>query len=568
MTSIACKVTLNNETRRVLLESTRDTTFNKLNQVVRELFNQKLPSIYTLVYKDDEGDDVTLSSDNELQEAIRLMKLINSNYLRLTIVTGGVQVKDDESKSDEGNNNNAWSFVDKKETKQTDSKSNDDNNNNTSSTARPSLNMIQIISNICSTDSSLNEMLQKENIQTCLQRAFSNDDMLQDPEAMESIMKSLCEENAEFKEFYNKVTEKMESMNGPPAVHHGVTCDKSGMTPIIGNRYKKRNENYDLCESEYQKLSKEEQGQYDKIARPANQPSNNMPFPMMPPPSMMGSGGPGGMMPPPMMMGGGGGGGPGGMMPPMPEGMNMPQGMNPMMMMQMMQMMNGNGNGTNNTMPGMPPMMQGMPPMMQGMMNGMPGASNNNPWASMGQQNNGGMNMPQGMNPMMMMQMMQMMNGNGNGTNNTMPGMPPMMNGMPPMNPMMQGMMPPGMMPPSSGNDEEEPEDMREMIQMVCSRDQELHRLSQKTTIKNSLNTYFSITDANERKEVLQTLLQDNEFKLFFEKVNEKLEQLSMANMMGGMMGNDGNNPFYGMGGPGSGMGRGGSGGGPNMMFT
>ena len=55
MTSIACKVTLNNETRRVLLESTRDTTFNKLNQVVRELFNQKLPSIYTLVYKDDEG---------------------------------------------------------------------------------------------------------------------------------------------------------------------------------------------------------------------------------------------------------------------------------------------------------------------------------------------------------------------------------------------------------------------------------------------------------------------------------------------------------------------------------
>ena len=109
---------------------------------------------------------------------------------------------------------------------------------------------------------------------------------------------------------------------------------------------------------------------------------------------------------------------------------------------------------------------------------------------------------------------------------------------------------------------------MREMIQMVCSRDQELHRLSQKTTIKNSLNTYFSITDANERKEVLQTLLQDNEFKSFFEKVNEKLEQLSMANMMGGMMGNDGNNPFYGMGGPGSGMGRGGSGGGPNMMFT
>ena len=62
----------------------------------------------------------------------------------------------------------------------------------TSSTARPSLNMIQIISNICSTDSSLNEMLQKENIQTCLQRAFSNDDevlqtLLQDNEFIYNI---------------------------------------------------------------------------------------------------------------------------------------------------------------------------------------------------------------------------------------------------------------------------------------------------------------------------------------------------------------------------------------------
>lgn len=88
MTSIACKVTLNNETRRVLLESATSTTFNELKQIVHELFDKKLPLLYTLSYKDDEGDNVTLSSDKELQEAIRLMKLINSNYLRLTIVTG------------------------------------------------------------------------------------------------------------------------------------------------------------------------------------------------------------------------------------------------------------------------------------------------------------------------------------------------------------------------------------------------------------------------------------------------------------------------------------------------
>ena len=61
------------------------------------------------------------------------MKLINSNYLRLTIVTGNKQ-NDDESKNDDGN---SWSFVNKNETK-SDTKPNDEAPKN-------SLNMIQII---------------------------------------------------------------------------------------------------------------------------------------------------------------------------------------------------------------------------------------------------------------------------------------------------------------------------------------------------------------------------------------------------------------------------------------
>ena len=43
MTSIACKVTFNNETRRVLLESATSTTFNELKQIVHEMFDKKLP---------------------------------------------------------------------------------------------------------------------------------------------------------------------------------------------------------------------------------------------------------------------------------------------------------------------------------------------------------------------------------------------------------------------------------------------------------------------------------------------------------------------------------------------
>lgn len=47
--------------------------------------------------------------------------------------------------------------------------------------------------------------------------------------------------------------------------HIGITCDKSGMSPIIGNRYKLIAHNYDLCEEEYNKLDNEEQTLYIKI---------------------------------------------------------------------------------------------------------------------------------------------------------------------------------------------------------------------------------------------------------------------------------------------------------------
>lgn len=45
-------------------------------------------------------------------------------------------------------------------------------------------------------------------------------------------------------------------------VHTGVTCDMSGMSPIVGNRWKKITENYDLCEAEYQKLGEKEKAEF------------------------------------------------------------------------------------------------------------------------------------------------------------------------------------------------------------------------------------------------------------------------------------------------------------------
>ncbi len=57
------------------------------------------------------------------------------------------------------------------------------------------------------------------------------------------------------------------------AVHNGVTCDVSGMSPIVGNRYKKRGANYDLCEAEYQKLDAKNKSLYVLIERPDSKDS-------------------------------------------------------------------------------------------------------------------------------------------------------------------------------------------------------------------------------------------------------------------------------------------------------
>jgi hypothetical protein len=51
-------------------------------------------------------------------------------------------------------------------------------------------------------------------------------------------------------------------------VHQGVTCDVSGLCPIVGVRYKKRGEDYDLCEAEFEKLTDDERAAFIRIPHP------------------------------------------------------------------------------------------------------------------------------------------------------------------------------------------------------------------------------------------------------------------------------------------------------------
>jgi len=52
-------------------------------------------------------------------------------------------------------------------------------------------------------------------------------------------------------------------------VHEGVTCDKSGMSPIVGHRYHLIGHDYDLCEKEFLKLSDKEKALFREVPPPS-----------------------------------------------------------------------------------------------------------------------------------------------------------------------------------------------------------------------------------------------------------------------------------------------------------
>ena len=53
------------------------------------------------------------------------------------------------------------------------------------------------------------------------------------------------------------------------AIHHGVECDASGMFPIVGNCWKKRGEDYYLCDAEYRKQSEMAQQDFELVEPPS-----------------------------------------------------------------------------------------------------------------------------------------------------------------------------------------------------------------------------------------------------------------------------------------------------------
>ena len=57
-------------------------------------------------------------------------------------------------------------------------------------------------------------------------------------------------------------------MASPIVTHTHVSCDKSGLSPLTGVRYKKIGANFDLCEAEFKKLPVAEHVEYVAVSQP------------------------------------------------------------------------------------------------------------------------------------------------------------------------------------------------------------------------------------------------------------------------------------------------------------
>jgi len=214
--SMIVKITDGKDIRR-FTTSTNNITYSAIHKHTAEAFGLG-PKDFKLKYKDDEGDQITMSTDAEIQEAVSITLKLDPPVLRLTLV----------------------------------------NNSRPASPARgaPAADppdLAALFKNI------------KEQLPALVEQL---------PAAVKSMIP-----NAEL-DIAATVAATQEAMAAAAAgygganpaanpdmegYHPNITCDKSNQSPIVGARYHMRGHDYDLNETEYNKLPEAEKAQFDKI---------------------------------------------------------------------------------------------------------------------------------------------------------------------------------------------------------------------------------------------------------------------------------------------------------------
>jgi len=270
--SIICKLSFGDETRRFTVKSD-EISYRSISRRANEILFLG-DAKYKLQYKDDEGDTITMSTDEEMAEAVALALSVTPPILRLTIKMDKPDKPEQPAPTEAAP---------------------------PAATDLPAVDLSTLIHNI---GEHLPKVLEKLPVPAAAAAPPPPSPHSADPHG--AILKSVCEQlpkfveslppsvraqipNAELDVGATIASNIASAMNmglggvsfsvkgggggyGDVGVHPGVTCDKSGMCPIVGPRFNLKGHNYDLCEAEYNLLDAAEQAKFVRIDPPFGKP--------------------------------------------------------------------------------------------------------------------------------------------------------------------------------------------------------------------------------------------------------------------------------------------------------
>jgi len=276
--TLIVKVSNGSEIRR-FTTSPETLSWKELSKRICKLFDTNMPTEVSpskgmkVTYVDDEGDRITVSSDVELSEAVSLALTTSPAVLRIAVVdapalsvdkssSAGVHMSDASTNPEVKNTVDAGTSA--KPTTTEAATSNGHGAHSTSAHASTATDVDQVPAEFAHLFNTLKHQLPA----LAAQLPDAARKLLQHGEIDIGATLAATDVANAAQAAAAAAAGSVPTPNGFPAVagaHPGVRCDRTGQCPIIGNRYHLVGFNYDLCETEFQKLDEAERAKYIKI---------------------------------------------------------------------------------------------------------------------------------------------------------------------------------------------------------------------------------------------------------------------------------------------------------------
>ncbi|KAL1529569.1 hypothetical protein AB1Y20_000513 [Prymnesium parvum] len=268
MAPITCKLSYGDEIRRITFDKSSEVTYERMCNCVNDFFGLA-PQSFKLQYTDDEGDTITMSTESEMKDAVKLVKLLDPIILRLY-----VKLRDSPPIKD---------TAPAKEPAGSTGRSNDSDLARTISHVAEHLPKVleQLPSSpaYCSVMKNVCEHLPNfiESLPANVKAQMPNVELDVGATIAANIAKLQKELSGVSFSVHGGASGAPGTSGGmksdgcgygDPNVHPGITCDKSGMCPIVGPRFNLKGHDYDLCEAEFNKLDPAEQAKFVRIEPP------------------------------------------------------------------------------------------------------------------------------------------------------------------------------------------------------------------------------------------------------------------------------------------------------------